>query len=114
MMGPMKVMLSLAVAFAFVAASAAYGTRAAPRIWLVSPTVVRGSGFPMGKVTVKAQTRVVVVRVSRTGRFTARFVVPIKAAGCQVAAVTAIGARGTRATLKVPGSARDCPPPIER
>lgn len=113
----MKVLLALSVALALVAASAAYGTRPAPRIWLVTPTVVAGSGFPAGTVTVTARLQarkaVEVVRASRTGRFTARFEAPLKVNGCHGASVQAVGRGGARAALKVPGNAKDCPPPIE-
>jgi hypothetical protein len=113
-----RALLSLAVVFALVAASAAYGTRSAARIWLATPTTVGGSGFPAGKVTVTermdAQKSVRIVRASRTGRFTARFDTPIKTNGCQaVATVTAVAASGVRATLQVPGNAKECPPPSD-
>jgi hypothetical protein len=52
------------------------------------------------------------VRASRTGRFTARFDSPIEATGCQGVQVSAVGTTGVRAVLKVPGNAKDCPPPI--
>jgi hypothetical protein len=113
----MRVLLCLAAAFALVAASAAYGTHTAARIWLDSPRVVLGSGFPVGKVTVTARLQggkaVKVVRALRTGRFTARFDTPLKANGCQGVQVSAVGAGGVRAALKVPGNAKDCPPPID-
>jgi hypothetical protein len=113
----MRALLSLAVALALLAASAAYGTRTTARIWLVTPMAVGGSGFPAGKVTVtarlQAQKAIEVVRASRRGRFTARFDTPIKSNGCQGVSVQAVGAGGIRAVLKVPGNAKDCPPPIE-
>jgi hypothetical protein len=112
----MRLLLSVAVAVALVAASAAYGTPTAPRIWLADLTTVAGSGFPAGKVTVTARLQagkaVKVVRASRTGRFTARFDGPIEATGCQGVQVSAVGAAGVRAVMKVPGNAKDCPPPI--
>lgn len=115
----MRVLLSMTVALALVAASAAYGMRASARIWLVTPTAVSGSGFPAGKVTVtarvQAQKAVRVVRATRAGRFTARFTTPIKASGCQgTASVTAVSPTGVRATLRIPGNAKDCPPPIDQ
>jgi hypothetical protein len=69
----MRLLLSVAVAVALVAASAAYGTRTAARIWLADLTTV---------------------------------------AGCQGVQVSAVGTTGVRAVLKVPGNAKDCPPPI--
>lgn len=115
--GPMRALIVLTVLFALVAASAAYGTRTAARIWLAAPTAVRGSGFPAGKVTVtarvKAQKSVRIVRASLAGSFTARFATPIESTGCNdKATVTAVAASGVRATLTVPGNAKDCPPPI--
>jgi hypothetical protein len=117
-MGPMRVLLSMTVALALLAASTAFGMRAPARIWLVTPTSVAGSGFPAGKVTVTArvqeQKAVRVVRASPAGRFTARFTTPIKASGCQgTASVTAISATGVRAILRIPANAKDCPPPID-
>lgn len=113
----MRLLLSVAVVVALVAASAAYGTRTAARIWLDSPRVVLGSGFPAGKVTVTARLQagkaIKVVRASRTGRFTARFDSSLKTNGCQGVQVSAVGASGVRAVIKVPGNAKDCPPPID-
>jgi hypothetical protein len=112
----MRVLLSLVVVVALVGASAAYGTHTSARVWLVTPTTVAGSGFPAGKITVtarvQAQKAVRVVRATRTGHFTARFTTPIKASGCQgTASVTAIAPNGVQATVRIPGNAKDCPPP---
>jgi hypothetical protein len=95
----------------------AHGPAPAPRVWLASPTVVAGSGFHAGKVTVSAQVqggrRVRIVRARANGRFAARFAAPIRAAECRVATISAVGADGSTAALKLAGASRSCPPPIE-
>ena len=113
----MRILLGIAAVLALIAASAAFGTSTAPRIWLASPAVVAGSGFPPGKVTLTARLQagksVKVVRASTAGRFAAHFDSPIKASGCQSVSVTAVAASGIRATMRVPGNAKDCAPPID-
>lgn len=103
---------------ALFAAAAAHGTSTTARVWLATPTTVAGSGFPTGKVTVTARLQdkkaVRIVRASRTGHFTARFDSAIKPNGCQGVSVSAVGENGVRAAIKMPGNAKDCPPPIQQ
>jgi hypothetical protein len=113
----MKAVLIAVAATALIAASAAYGTRASARIWVVSPTTVAGSGFPAGRVTVTANGVSKVtksVRATATGRFTARFDRPLpQSRPCRYTVVTAVGANGVRASTKLAGKSLGCPPPIE-
>jgi hypothetical protein len=112
----MRFTLLLTLVAALLTAAAASGTTSAPRIWLDGPRTVQGTGFPAGKVVVSVRGRTSalrVVRASPAGRFVARFETMIKTSGCPANAstVTAVGRGGVRAILKVPGNAKDCPPP---
>ena len=98
------------------ASGAGAETRAALRALDRSPLVVRGTGFePLERVKLSAQTAggARIVRrptASRAGAFTARFDVAL--GGCNgIRSVTAVGAKGSTATLRTPIRARDCPPP---
>jgi hypothetical protein len=101
---------------ALLTASAAAGTRAAPRIWLDGPTTVQGTGFPQGKVVVAVRgtraSTIRVVRATASGRFTARFDKPIASSSCTgMTVISAVGANGMRASTKAAPS-KACPPPL--
>jgi len=95
------------------------GTTAKPRVWVASkdPVVVRGTGFrPVERVdlslTAKGLSKHRILRVSRTGAFTARFVgTELSAKGCLALVVRAAGAAGSKATFRLFANAIDCPPP---
>jgi len=95
------------------------GATAKPRVWVTSkqPVVVRGTGFhPVERVgltlTAKGLEKHRVLRVSRTGAFTARFTgTDLPAKGCLGLVVRAVGAAGSKATFRLPDNAVDCAPP---
>jgi hypothetical protein len=103
----------LALAAAAPSTSAAIGP--ALRIEGTQPFVVRGVAFRPGeRVALAALTplgpRQLVVRATRTGRLAATFRLPTQSCGSPFG-FRAVGALGSRATLRLPG--RPCvPPPI--
>jgi hypothetical protein len=111
---------SISVIAAIIAIAVAPATQAAStaKLRLVSkqPLVVRGEGFwPAERVVVTALTlsgpKRVVVLATATGRFGATFRLASQPCG-KAFAVGAVGGRGSRATLRLAGTA--CvPPPID-
>ena len=103
----------LALAAAVPSVPAANGP--ALRVEGTQPLVVRGIAFRPGeRVSLTALTllgaRQTVVRATHTGRFAATFRLPTQSCG-RPFALRAVGALGSRATLRLPG--RPCiPPPI--
>ena len=95
------------------------GATAKPHVWVTSkePLVVRGTGFhPVERVdlslTTKGLNRHRILRVSRAGAFTARFVgTELPSKSCLALVVRAAGAAGSRAVFRLPVNAIDCPPP---
>ena len=98
--------------FAASAASATIEVRPSVRVTDTSPFTVRGSHFrPLERVkmTVHAKREASrTVRATGRGAFVARFE-SVGVGACPSYSVSAIGARGSRATDKLAGS--DCPPP---
>ena len=102
---------------ALVAGASPASARTGPalRIEGTQPFVVRGVAFrPFERVSLTAMTSLgpdrVVVRATRAGRFAATL--PVTAQPCGSAfALRAVGARGSRVTVRLPS--RPCiPPPI--
>jgi len=94
------------------------GATAKPRVWISSPDplTVRGAGFHAREhvkltVTGNGVSRQRQLTAARTGAFTARFATPFPAKHCFALLVRAAGAAGSRATMKSPPNAIDCPPP---
>jgi hypothetical protein len=104
------------VAIGVAAPAAPAASKAKLRLVTEQPLVVRGIEFrPAERVVVTALTltgpKRVVVLATATGRFGATFRLASQPCG-RAFAVRAVGARGSRATLRVPGTA--CvPPPID-
>lgn len=116
MIGPVRsTILVLALAVLALVPSAFARHEQAPRIWLAAPAAVAGTGFHPGRVTVTAPTADGKVakssQANSAGRFTVRFASPVTAHPCRVSVVTAVGADGLRATLRLAGG-RECPPPV--
>jgi hypothetical protein len=111
--------ISIATAVAvlgFVAGtSPASAATPALRVEGTQPFVVRGVAFrPLERVALTAMTPLgpkrVLVRATRLGRFAATFRVGVQPCGSAVA-LRAVGARGSRVTLRLP-SLPCIPPPI--
>ena len=112
--------ISTGVAVAVLALAAAVSsahatTGPALRVDGIQPLVVRGVAFRPGeRVSLTAMTvlgaRQVVVRATRAGSFAATFRLPTQSCGTPFG-FRAVGALGSRATLRVPGRPR-VPPPI--
>lgn len=99
----------LAIAAASLAAAAAPARSALPRLRLtsLSPVQVAGSRFLRGeRVRVRYGTSLRIVRASPVGSFVAQFAVSRDPCNGPTL-ITAVGARGDAATLKLP--ARVCP-----
>ena len=113
-MGFMRFVLPVIAVLGF-AIAAPSSAREQPRVWVVPPKAVVGTGFPAGKVkvtvTVDSTKRVKVVRASRTGRFTARFAVTIAPSACRNVVVSVAGRLGTTAVKRYPANAQDCAQP---
>jgi len=101
-------------AIAFVGSASASSSAPALRMVSTQPLTVRGVHFKSHervRVTqhLDATTRSKVVRATATGTFRVTFAVPMAIDPClESVRVTAIGARGSEAVLKLPQ--RACPP----
>lgn len=106
--------LLAALVVALVLVGAAGGGTTGERLWLGSGTalVVHGAGFRKAepiRLTITKTTGPVVRRITanRNGGFSARFAIPSDP--CVVRRITAVGARGSGAVLRLPLPA--CPAP---
>ena len=84
--------------------------RASLELWALSPLVVRGSGFGAGEQVLLSATtprteRAVSVVARRNGSFRALFRHQVRR--CELLAVRAVGARGSRAILQLLPECRD-------